>query len=77
MTQMRHDQPSRRIAELESEISELREKLAESERLRAAGEHSMVELGLRLSQENEALRKELADFAKENSGPPMRPRSHE
>ena len=56
MAQMRQNPRSRRIAELEAGIAELREKLAESE----ARQHSLMELGLRLSQENEALRKELA-----------------
>ena len=46
----------------------MREKLAESEKLRAAGQHSMLELGLRLSQENEALRKELEALKKETLG---------
>ena len=46
----------------------MRETLAESEKLRAAGQHSMLELGLRLSQENEALRKELEALKKETLG---------
>ena len=60
MAQMRQYPQNRRIAELETEIADLRGKLAESEGLRAAGQHSLVELGLRLSQENEALRREAA-----------------
>jgi hypothetical protein len=53
-------------------VAELREKLAQSE-------HSLVELGLRLSQENEALKKELAAVlqGQENIGPRMNTDEHE
>jgi predicted nucleic acid-binding Zn-ribbon protein len=72
MAQMRQDPRSRRISELEAEVAELREKLAQSER-------SLVELGLRLSQENEALKKELAAVlqGQENIGPRMNRDEHE
>jgi hypothetical protein len=72
---MRQDLQSRRIAELEVEIAQLRAELAESEKLRAAGQHPMLEFGLRLSQENEALRKELA--LTKNIGPRMNTNEHE
>jgi hypothetical protein len=68
MAQIRQDPRRRRLAELQAEVAGLREKLAESEKLRAAGQHSMLELGLRLSQENEALRKELEALKKETLG---------
>jgi len=72
MAQMRQDPRSRRISELEAEVAELRAKLAQSE-------HSLVELGLRLAQENEALRKELAAVlqGQENIGPRMNTNEHE
>lgn len=57
MAQMRQDPRSRRISELEAEVASLRAMLTESER-------SLVELGLRLAQENEALRNELAELKK-------------
>jgi hypothetical protein len=63
MSQVR-DPRDWRIAELQAEVLDLRSKLAESEKLRAARELSLLEDGLRLSQENEALRKELAALRK-------------
>jgi hypothetical protein len=60
MAEMRQDPRSRRIAVLEAEVAELRAKLEKYQSLGTAGQHELVELGLRLSQENEALRKELA-----------------
>jgi hypothetical protein len=62
MGQMRQDPRSRRISELEAEVAELRVKLTQSE-------HSLVELGLRMAQENEALRNEVARLRKKNIGP--------
>lgn len=72
MAQVRQDARIRRIAELEDEVAELQANLL-------ASEHSLVELGLRLSQENEALRKELAELRqpKENIGPRMHANTRE
>jgi hypothetical protein len=70
MAQMRQDPRSRRISELEAEVAELRAKLVQSE-------HSLVELGLRLAQENEALRNEVARLRKKNIGPRMNPNERE
>jgi hypothetical protein len=78
MAQMRQDPRSQRIAVLEADVAKLRAELAESEGLRAAGQRSLVEFGLRLSQENEALRKELERLrqTKENIGPRMNGNKH-
>ena len=50
----------RRIAELEAQVLELQSRLVAS----VATERSLAEDGLRLSLENEALRKELAALKK-------------
>jgi hypothetical protein len=55
MAQARPESRDRKIAELQAEILELRARLAESEKLRIAA----LEDGLRLSQENEALKMQL------------------
>jgi hypothetical protein len=49
-----------RIAKLEAEIQDLRAQLLESDRIRA----SLLDDGLRLSQENEVLRHEIAELKK-------------
>ena len=56
MAQDRPNSRARKIAALEDQVLELKAKLAESERLRAL----FLEDGLRLSQENEALKLQLA-----------------
>ena len=60
MAQVRQDPRDRRIAQLEAQVADLQAKLAESVRTHNASQFSLVEDGLRLSQENEALRKEVA-----------------
>ena len=67
MAQARQTPQERKIAELKTQILELQAKLAESERLRASRELSLLEDGLRLSQENEVLRNELAKLKKTRS----------
>jgi hypothetical protein len=64
---MAQDRPTprdRKIAELQAQMVELHAKLAECEKLRTAREITLMEDGLRLSQENEALRLELAALKK-------------
>ena len=60
MAQDRPTPRARKIAALEAQVLELQAKLAESEKLRAI----FLEDGLRLSQEKEALKKELAALKK-------------
>jgi hypothetical protein len=67
MAQARQTPQERKIAELKIQILELQAKLAESERLCASRELSLLEDGLRLSQENEVLRNELAKLKKSRS----------
>jgi hypothetical protein len=62
MSQARPDPRDRKLAQLQARVLELETKLAEAERLRSQRELSLLEDGLRLSQENEALRKELAEL---------------
>ena len=69
MAQVRQSPHDRKIAELEAQILELQAKLAESERLRTDRERSLYEDGLRLSQENEALRNEIARLRKPRNAP--------
>ena len=64
MVQSRQDPRDRKIAELQAQVIDLRARLAESEKLRAIRETSILEDGLRLSQENEMLREELAVLKK-------------
>ena len=64
MAQARQTPQEKKIAERKTQILELQAKLAESERLRACRELSLLEDGLRLSQENEVLRNELAKLKK-------------
>lgn len=51
-----------RIAELETQIRDLRIGIVESERISSSREISLLEDGLRLAQENEMLRRELSAF---------------
>jgi len=67
MAQARQNPHERKIAELKNQILELEAKLAEHEKLRASRELSLLEDGLRLSQENEVLRNELAKLKKSRS----------
>jgi hypothetical protein len=60
MAQGIQDPREKRIWELEAQIEELKTKLAETEKRRVVLERSLLEDGLRLSQENEALRKAIA-----------------
>ena len=62
MSQARQDPRDRKIAELEALVADLTARLAGYHNLHANSEHSLVELGLRLSQENEVLRRELAEL---------------
>ena len=64
MTQARQDSRDRKIAELKAQVAELRAQLAESEKRRSVRETSLLEHGLRLSQENEFLRMEIAALKK-------------
>jgi hypothetical protein len=64
MSQARPDPRDRKLAQLQARIAELENKLAEVDKLRSVRELSLLEDGLRLSQENEALRKELAELKK-------------
>jgi hypothetical protein len=58
MTQARQDSRDQKIAALKAQVLELQAKLAAL----TASELSLMEDGLRLSQENEVLRKELASL---------------
>jgi hypothetical protein len=64
MTQARQTPRDRKIAELQAQVRELQAQLAEAQRDRSTREISLLEDGLRLSQENEVLRKELAALKK-------------
>jgi hypothetical protein len=64
MTQARQTPRDRKIAELQAQVRELQARLAEAQRDRSTREISLFEDGLRLSQENEVLRKELAALKK-------------
>jgi hypothetical protein len=60
MAKRSSDRLEQRIAELETEVRELRIGIVESERTSSAREISLLEDGLRLAQENEMLRRELS-----------------
>jgi hypothetical protein len=64
MAQGRQESRGPKIAQLQAEVLELRARLEECEKLRTARELSLLEDGLRLSQENEVLRRELAALKK-------------
>lgn len=68
MAQGRQDLRSRRLAELEARVLELQAKIAALEKRCTARELSLLEDGLRLSQENEVLRMELAALKKSRRG---------
>jgi hypothetical protein len=54
----------RRTADLEKEISQLKAKTRELEERLAAQQRTLLEDGLRLSQENEVLRRKLDELKK-------------
>ena len=54
----------RRIADLEKEIRQLRATIQELEERLVVRERTLLEDGLRLSQENEVLRRKLQDLEK-------------
>lgn len=60
------DPRTKTIADLRMQVLELKARLAEAEKLRMAREKSLLEHGLRLSQENEVLRREIASLKKSN-----------
>jgi hypothetical protein len=60
MAKRSSDRLEQRIAELETQIRDLRIGIVESERTSSAREISLLEDGLRLAQENEMLRRELS-----------------
>jgi hypothetical protein len=64
MCQARQETRGRKIGEMETLVAALRARIGELEKHRGARELSLLEDGLRLSQENEALRMELAALQK-------------
>jgi len=64
MGEIKPNSRDRRIAELQAQVLELQTRLAECDKLRTERERALLEDGLRLSQENEFLRKELTALKK-------------
>jgi hypothetical protein len=64
MAEAGQDPRNQLIAELQAQVKELRAKLTKAQKRQASRELSLIEDGLRLSQENEMLRKELAELKK-------------
>jgi len=69
MVQARQDSRDRKIAHLQAQILELQARLAEAEKHRGSRELALIEDGLRLSQENEVLRRELALLKRHHKAP--------